>query len=88
MLRLDDLIGNKVEISIVGAEKPIYAVILHAVENGGIWIESADFEKLASVVSTVSRNRPQQKPIFFVPFARIQFLISYSTDLDEKSLLP
>ena len=88
MLRLDDLIGKKIELAIVDSEKPIYSVTLHGVENGGLWVESFEIENLAFVVSAASRAQRQRKPVFFLPYARIQYVIAYSTELDERSFLP
>lgn len=87
MVRLVDLIGKRVCISIHGSERPTYGVTLHGVESGGIWIESKELAQILGPVKASSRERiePKQKPVFFIPYSQLVFLISASTDLDEKS---
>jgi hypothetical protein len=87
MLRLDDLIGKKILIAPTTAfaakDKPgtSYTVTLHGVETGGVWIESPLLERIARSLAP-----RQKKPVFFVPYAQIDFLIAFSLELDEKSL--
>jgi hypothetical protein len=89
MLRLDDLIGEEIELIILNSEKPSYTVRLHGVENGGIWIESAEIAALGGFAgSRSSSTRPARKPIVFLPYAQIQLLVSHSVELDETELLP
>lgn len=81
MVRLDDLMGKSLTLAIAG-EKRCYAVTLHGVETGGIWIESADFEKFAPILRKKGKaGEPSRRPVFFLPFAQIHFLISESVVL-------
>jgi len=87
MQRLDDLIGKKVSIAILNSKEPAYAVTLHGVEAGGIWIECKEYEELLGYKKPRKpKNLIYAKPVFFIPYAQIQFLISYSTELDEDTL--
>jgi len=82
MVRLDDLIGQRVLMSLVNSEVAAYDVILHGVENGGIWIESKELETLLGHrKGKPMRMKPSKKPVFFYPYHQIALLISYSTDL-------
>lgn len=88
MLRLEDLIGKNVALALANSEKGIYRVTLHGVENGGIWIESKEMEKRINSLRRRPKNqplKPKQKPIFFVPYAQIVFLVASSIELDESS---
>ena len=88
MVRLEDLIGKKLTLALKDSEKPIYTVRLHGVEVGGIWVESREMEsRLRPVREDTKRNRSKlvQKPVFFIPYGQIVFLIACSTELDESS---
>jgi len=83
MLRLDDLIGKKLLVTLLDSNEPSYTVTLHGVESGGLWLEGSQLEKLADfLVPKPKVGQPQKKPVFFVPYARIEFLIALSTNLD------
>ena len=88
MIRLEDLIGKKVYVSLRESLEPIYDVTLHGLETGGLWVESTQMQ---SILEGLQKNRkprklqPRQNPVFFIPYAQIVFLIAYSTELDEKS---
>ena len=87
MQRLDDLIGKKVLVAILNSKTPANDVTLHGVEAGGIWIECREYEELLGYKNPRKpKNRLHAKPVFFIPFAQIQFLISYSTELDDDTL--
>lgn len=89
MQRIDDLIGKKILIAINNSKEAAYDVILHGVENGGLWIESETHERILGYSRkkiAKNRNRPISKPVFFIPFSQIVFLVSFSTELDEETL--
>jgi hypothetical protein len=82
MVRLDDLIGKKVTLALVGSEAGSYDVTLHGVESGGLWIESADLEKLLCHRKGYAVGlAPALKPVFFYPYSQIALLIAYTTEL-------
>ncbi len=89
MQRLEDLIGKKIIVAIQNSKEAAYTVTLHGVEAGGIWIENKAYERLLGYGSTrpkKTQNALAVKPVFFVPFSQIVFLVSFSTELDEESL--
>ena len=64
-----------------------YNVTLHGVEMGGIWIECKEYEEFLGYKKwRKTKNQIHAKPVFFIPYSQIQFLISYSTELDEDTL--
>jgi hypothetical protein len=82
MVRLEDLIGKKVLLALEKSKEAGYDVILHGVENGGIWVESKELEKLfGHRKRNTTRLNPAKKPVFFYPYSQIFLLISYSTEL-------
>lgn len=89
MVRLDDLIGNEVVLSLKEKlrskdAEATYHVILHGVETGGLWIECRDLDEIAAALVPNKRaGLPSQRPVFFVPYSQIVFLVSLSTRLDE-----
>jgi hypothetical protein len=86
MLRLKDLIGKTVIVTLRDSEKDGgYDAVLHGVETGGLWLEIEEFENLHTP-KQLPNSRPPEKPVTFVPYAQILFLIASSTVLDEKSL--
>jgi hypothetical protein len=86
MLRLEDLIGQKVIIALLGSKNPAgYDVILHGVENGGLWVESPELAQGSEVLlPPQKKGQPTQKVVFFFPYARIQFLVASGTDLEGR----
>jgi len=88
VVRLDDLVGKKVMLTLIDSEEPIYEVTLHGVETGGIWVENKQMQTLLQGEKKRPNGRraqPSQKPVFFIPYAQIAFLVASSTELDEKS---
>lgn len=82
MVRLEDLIGKRVLLALEKSKTAGYDVILHGVENGGIWVESKELEKLFDHRKRKSTAlSPAKKPVFFYPYSQIFLLVSYSTDL-------
>jgi hypothetical protein len=90
MLRLEDLIGKTVALTLVQSEKAGgYDALLHGVESGGLWVEIAEMERILGYIPRKPKtlqSRPQQKPVFFIPYAQIAFLIAPSTELGESDL--
>ena len=84
MQSLDALIGKTILVSIQDSEQPFYEVKLHAVEAGGIWIEGQAVTKLLGKLPR-SRKGPPEIPIIFVPFSRVEFVVSSSVDFGETS---
>jgi hypothetical protein len=88
MLRLEDLIGKKITLALINSEKGVYTIKLHGSEIGGIWVESQDMENRLSRMPDYLASpstQPAQKPVFFIPYAQIAFLIASSVKLDETS---
>ena len=82
MVRLDDLIGKRVLLSLVNSSADGYTVTLHGVEQGGIWVESRELEQLIGYRRRKAAGlKPARKPVFFVPYAQIGNLVAYSTEL-------
>jgi hypothetical protein len=82
MVRLDDLVGRRVLLSLINSSADGYRVILHGVEYGGIWVESKRLEKLIGYRKPKATGlKPATKPVFFVPYAQIGNLVAYSTEL-------
>jgi hypothetical protein len=79
MLRLDDLIGKPITMVLVGSATT-YDVVLHGVENGGLWIESEHFEKL--LPSSLKQLDIPHHLVLFFPFAQIHFLVAASIHLE------
>lgn len=86
MLRLDDLIGQKIIIALVNSKNHAgYDVILHGVEGGGLWIESSELARGSEVLlPQQKKGQPPQKAVFFFPYAQIQVLIAPATDLESR----
>jgi hypothetical protein len=88
MLRLEDLIGKKVLVTIAGSTKACYRVTLHGVETGGLWIESEEMAKRignSAKKASTGGLEPKQKSVFFIPYHQVAFLVAASTELDERS---
>ena len=59
-----------------------YDVTLHGVETGGLWIECRELDEIAAfLVPKKKAGIPLQKPVFFLPYSQILFLISSSTQI-------
>jgi hypothetical protein len=87
MQSLNSLIGKEVSITLLRSEESSYTVTLHGVEQGGIWIESREIEKLMGHdAKKRSKGAPTEKPVFFIPFSSLFFLIASSVELDERTL--
>lgn len=88
MLQLEHLIGDTLTIAIRSSERGDYDVVLHGVEQGGgIWVESDELSHLLGYQKQAkSVKRLAKKPVFFVPFSEIHFLVASSVELDETSL--
>ena len=88
MLRLEDLIGKIVVLSVQNSDKAGgFDAKIHGVETGGLWVEIGEMEKAIGYVPRKNtRFLPQRKPVFFIPYAQIAFLIADSTELDESGL--
>ena len=89
MQRLDDLIGKKVLLAIQNSTEAAYSVTLHGTEAGGLWIESETHERLLGYQPkkpSKGQRQPAAKPVFFIPFSQVVFLVSFSTELDEGTL--
>ena len=87
MQNLSSLIGGKVSITLLRSEASSYTVILHGVEHGGIWIESREIEKIMGHKRKMPQSAaaPEKKPVFFIPFSSLFFLVASSVELDEKT---
>jgi hypothetical protein len=82
MVRLDDLVGKQVLLSLIHSSADGYNVTLHGVEYGGIWVESKELEKLIGHRKAKATGLdPVTKPVFFVPYGQIGNLVAYSTEL-------
>jgi hypothetical protein len=71
MIRLEDLIGKRVDVSLRESLEPIYEVTLHGIEAGGLWVESAKMRRLLEGFPKNRKSRrslPSQKPVFFIPY--------------------
>lgn len=80
MLNLNELIGKPVGLALRDSEKEgSYDVVLHGVEAGGLWIEGGEIDEMFAFLRTKPRKgQPPQKPVVFVPYAQIMFLIANS----------
>lgn len=83
MQSLDSLIGRKVLVAIKDSEEAYYELQLHAVEQGGVWLQG---DTLSSLVGPIWRpsDRPPEIPVVFVPYDQLFFLVASSVDLHEK----
>ena len=82
MVRLDDLVGKRVLLSLINSSANGYNITLHGVEYGEIWVESKELEKLIGHRKPKAIGlKPATKPVFFVPYAQIGNLVAYSTEL-------
>ena len=90
MRRLDDLIGKRVTVALAESEAAPYRLTLHGVEGGGVWLEGKELERLLGYrpkrTGKIS-DKPEGRPVFFIPYTKISFLLSSSIGLDEPSLL-
>ena len=88
MISLNDLIGKPVDITITSSSESFYTVTLHGVEQGGLWIEGEALNELLGYEPNrkLPANKISKKPVLFLPYAQIGFLLSSSIDLDEPSL--
>jgi hypothetical protein len=89
LLSLNDLIGKTVIISPKQKFRPeadLYAVTLHGVEVGGIWVEHPVLSGVvaASVHKTVEEL--PNDPVFFFPYSEIEHLVAFSPRIDPKAL--
>jgi hypothetical protein len=66
----------------------IYPVLLRGVETSGIWIEHEALEKhLLSALKEVREfSNVVEKPIFFLPFSELFYVVGFSLPLDEEAL--
>ena len=88
MVRLDDLIGKQITLAMRDSEKGIYKVTLHGTESGGIWIESPELAKRVGKIWKSPKTpfpQPTRKPVFFIPYSQLAFLIAPSVELDEPT---
>jgi len=89
MLSLNDLVGKMI---VMCPKKPfrdantiLYAVKLHAVESGGIWVEHPVLSEIvAQAVHKTVKELPND-PVFFFPYSEIEHLVAYSTRLDPEA---
>ena len=83
MQSLDSLIGRKVIVAIKGSEEAYYELKLHAVEQGGVWLQG---DAINSLVGSIHRSLgdPPEIPVVFVPYAQLLFLVASSVDLRER----
>ncbi|MGH9605396.1 MAG: hypothetical protein ACRD3N_06810 [Terracidiphilus sp.] len=82
MVRLEDLVGKEVTLALIDSEEAGYDVVLHGVENGGIWSESNELEQRIGHRRGKSVGlKPAKKAVFFYPYSQIFFLVAYSTEL-------
>lgn len=80
MPSLNKLIGTKIALSFKLGERMTW-VKLHAVEAGGIWVES---QPLTNMILQLSDSPAAPKTaVFFLPFSTIG---SVASSLDEMSL--
>jgi hypothetical protein len=89
VFNLDGLLGKTITLSLMHSEEAGYDVTLRGVETGGIWVQGPSLDKLIGYErpkkSKVSKV-PPKRPIIFIPYAQIAFVLTSSTELDEKSL--
>ena len=88
MKMLIDLVGKSLIVAIENSERSHYEIVLRGAEHGGIWAESPDLELMFGHEPTRKKRIttvPPTKPLFFIPFARMIWLIAASVDLDESS---
>ncbi len=88
MVNLNDLIGKSVDITITTSSKAFYTVTLHGVEQGGLWIEGGVIHELLGYEPNrkLPASKIAKRPVLFLPYAQIGFLLSSSIDLDEPAL--
>jgi hypothetical protein len=70
MYKFKQLIGRTIGVLLVGEQKTLDLTI-RGVEDGGIWVESPDLNKM--VRKTATLDTVGLKPIVFFPYARIRF---------------
>lgn len=86
MQSLHELIGKQVTLGIVNSQRAYYEVTLHNVEQGGIWVESAELDELVGPLRSENVSdgpMPLERPVFFIPYASVHFLVASSVALDE-----
>jgi hypothetical protein len=89
VVRLDDLIGKQIILAMRDSEKGVYKAVLHGTENGGIWIESPEMTKRVGKIWKHPRRslpQPTRKPVFFIPYSQLAFLIAPSVELDGRAI--
>jgi len=85
MKQLDELVGQELYGWIPVIHKTnLQPIRLHGVESGGVWLES---DLLTQTFLTDSEKPALQKPLFFVPFQQIGYLVQPSGEiaLSEKA---
>lgn len=71
---LDKLVGETIVILAPQFDPTLYyRVKLHAVENGGIWIESQDFT--TQILSHFKATIAPKTLVFFLPFSQISHIL-------------
>jgi hypothetical protein len=85
-MRLDELVGKKLTIALVSSEHS-YVVKLLGVEQSGIWIESRRLNAILGHKPAITKRpktpKPPTRPVFFIPYPQIGFVLYESTDLGE-----
>jgi len=86
MLTLQSMVGESIlaRIPMIDPRK-ITTVTLHGVEAGGVWIEYEAF--IQEIMSDAKAAVATHKPIVFLPFDKIDFVIGFeeSLVLSEKA---
>ena len=86
-MRLDEIIGKKLTLSLVSSTAPYYIVTLRGVEAGGIWVEGAKLDALIghkpARITRPKSTKPPTRPVFFIPYSQIVFAAYLSVDLSE-----
>jgi hypothetical protein len=91
MFTLSDCVGETIFLRPKVKFRPedrsgLYAVILHGVESGGIWVEHPTLtEIVASSVGKKPSDFPKQT-LFFFPYSEIEHIVNFATKLDPESL--
>lgn len=86
-MNLSEMIGDEIAVKIPFLKPDAHVnVILEAVENSGIWINSAELNE--QILSSAGIKASQKSLALFVPFAKIDFVfgVSERPHLSEASL--
>jgi hypothetical protein len=85
-MRLEELIGQKLTIAIISSEHSYVAKLL-GVEQGGLWVESKRLNAILGHQPKATKRpktpKPPTRPVFFIPYSQIGFVLYESTDLGE-----